>query len=63
MFSRDVKHFSYRTPRTLQSSKFGPYSRISIPTRRTRVMPFIWMLGYGFAIGACWYALLIVRSA
>ncbi len=60
MFSRDINH-ARPTPRSLQSSKFGPYARISIPQRRSKVVSVLWMLAYGVAAGAVWYVAVLVR--
>jgi VanZ family protein len=60
MFSRDVSHYS-RTPRTLQSSKFGPYARISIPQRRSKIVDALYVVLYGAAVGAVWYGVVLLR--
>lgn len=62
MFFRDMKDFYCRTPRTLQSSKFGPYSRIYIPSRRSQIVPYLWMLAYGAAVGFILYLVVLVRA-
>lgn len=64
MFSRDVKDFRYRTPRTLNEA-FGAYStaKLHIPRRRWRPAPVLWMLFYGVAVGAFWYALVLARAS
>lgn len=62
MFSRDVKDFHYRTPRTLQSSKFGAYSKLDVPRRHARVTQWFWVLAYGGSIGFLWYVILLIRA-
>lgn len=60
MFSRDVKDFRYRTPRT-QYEAFGPYStaKLHVPRRKSRVAPVLWMVAYGSTIGLIWYGIIL----
>lgn len=60
MFSRDVKDFRYRTPRTLNEA-FGAYStaKLHIPRRQWRAAPVLWMAAYGGAIGLVWYGIVL----
>ncbi len=61
MFSRDSAHYRM-APRSLQTSKFGPYSVISIPSRRSRIAPVLWAIAYGVAIGVIWYVAVLARA-
>lgn len=60
MFSRDIKHYQYRAPRTLQSSKFGPYAQLSTPSVRRRFAATFWVVTYGIGIGAVWYVAFVI---
>jgi hypothetical protein len=60
MFDRDCRHYR-STPRSLNDA-FGPYARLSVhQKRKPRIAPVLWILAYGFAIGALWYAAILVR--
>lgn len=60
MLERD--HQYRMAPRTLNDA-FGPYAKLHIPHRRSRVAPLLWALFYGAAIAAFWYALVLARAA
>lgn len=68
MFSRDVKDFTYRTPRSIGEA-FGPYSsqKLHVPRRKSRLRKRIesvaWIGFYGVSIAAFWYALIQARVA
>jgi hypothetical protein len=59
MFSRDIRH-ARPTPRTLQQA-FGPYSKIRIPQRRSKVVDALYVVLYGVAVGAVWYGIVLLR--
>ncbi len=63
MFSRDLKDFTCRTPRSI-SEAFGPYStqKLSAPRRKARFAPIVWMLVYGVMIALIWYGCILSRS-
>lgn len=61
MFSKDIKHFQTRVPRTLQSSNFGPYAQLHIPPKRYGLRGALWAIGYGIGIGVLLYVVLLVR--
>lgn len=54
MFSRDVQHYR-QAPRSLQSSKFGPYSQLSVEQPKYGIKAWIWAIGVGIGVGAVWY--------
>lgn len=60
MFSRDIRHYQ-AAPRTLQSSKFGPYSVLTVEHKRT-AKAWAWMLAYGVSIGIFWWLVVAVRA-
>ncbi|CAJ0900527.1 hypothetical protein R6138_04467 [Ralstonia thomasii] len=63
-FSRDVKHYS-STPRSLSSSKFGPYARLSVERRKSLMssaMDWAYVIGLGFCIGVIWYVTVGLRA-
>ncbi|SAL59414.1 hypothetical protein AWB71_03280 [Caballeronia peredens] len=64
MFSRDIKDFQCRAPRSLNEA-FGPYSKakLHVPKRKSRVAALLWMGFYAGCIAGFWYAILLVRSA
>lgn len=55
-FSRDVRHYA-PAPRTLQTSRFGPYARLSVDRKRD-AKAWAWAVGCGVAIGVGWWILL-----
>jgi len=59
MFSRDIRH-ARPTPRTLQQA-FGPYQKLNIPQRRSKIVDALYMALYGAAVGACWYAVILLK--
>lgn len=61
-FDRDARHYA-PTPRTLQTSKFGPYARLSVTPMRRRVSAVFWMLLYGVGIGVCWWLAVAIRAS
>ena len=61
MFSRDINHTQYRVPRTMQTSKFGPYATLSVPSRRRRFAAAFWVVAYGVGIGVAWWLLVAIR--
>lgn len=61
MFSRDLKDFRCRTPRTMNEA-FGAHAKLHVPQdKQSRIAGFLWVAFYGIAIGAFWYALLLAR--
>jgi hypothetical protein len=60
MLPNDSQYYT-PTPRTLQTSKFGPYARLSVPPPRRRFAAVFWMLFYGVAIGGFLYLLVAIR--
>lgn len=62
MFFRDISKMRYRTPRALYEA-CGPYAKLHVPRRKSRIAPVLWAILYGVAIGAFWYALVLARAA
>ncbi len=63
-FSRDVRHYS-STPRSLSSSKFRPYARLSVERRKSlanKAMDWAYVIGLGFCIGVMWYVTVGLRA-
>ncbi|QIN95365.1 hypothetical protein PBR31_00054 [Xanthomonas phage PBR31] len=63
-FSRDVRHYR-STPRSLSSSKFGPYARLSVERRKSlasKAMDWAYVIGLGFWIGVMWYLTVGLRA-
>lgn len=60
MFSRDIANHRM-APRTLQSSKFGPYSRLSVDAKRD-AKGWLWAIAYGIAIGFAWWAVVAIKA-
>lgn len=58
MFSRDVKDFRYRTPRTLCEA-CGPYAKLHVPSRHPRIAAGAWIAVYGVSIGLVWYGIVL----
>lgn len=61
MFDKDIRHYRM-APRSLNDA-FGPYARLSVHKRKSRIAPVLWAIFYGVAIGAFWYALVLARAA
>lgn len=62
-FSKDINHYPRRTARTMNEA-FGAHARLHVPEEKpSRIAGFLWMVFYGVAIGAFWYALLLARIA
>lgn len=59
MFSRDIRNFRHRAPRTLNDA-FGPYSRLTVPVRHRRLKSAFWMLAYGIGCGVVWYVAFVI---
>jgi len=53
MFNRDSACYRM-SPRTLQTSKFGPYSTLDVG-RKHGLKQWVWAIALGMAIGAGWY--------
>ena len=63
-FSKDIRHYS-STPRSLSSSKFGPYARLSVERRKSlasKAMDWAYVIGLGFCIGVIWYVTVLARA-
>ena len=59
-FSRDVRHYA-PTARTLQTSKFGPYSRLHVE-RRSAAKSWLYAIGCGVAVGCAWWICVALRA-
>ena len=59
-FSKDVRHYQM-SPRSLQTSKFGPYSQLTVEQKHG-IKGWLWAIAYGVAIGAGWWALVAIRA-
>ena len=59
-FSKDVRHYA-STPRSLSSSKFGPYARLSVEKRKG-LMDWAYAIGIGACIGVMWYVTVLARA-
>ena len=59
-FSRDVRHYQM-TPRSLQSSKFGPYARLTV-AQKYNARGWVWAIGYGIVIGGVWFAIVAFKA-
>lgn len=59
-FSRDVRHYG-STPRSLQASKFGPYSRLHVD-RRHEAKGWLWAIGCGAAVGVVWWLVVAIAA-
>lgn len=63
-FSKDIRHYS-SAPRSLSSSKFGPYARLSVERRRSLMssaMDWACAIGLGMCIGVMWYVTVGLRA-
>lgn len=63
-FSKDIRHYS-STPRSLSSSKFGPYARLSVERRKSlasKAMDWAYVIGLGMCIGVMWYVTVGLRA-
>jgi hypothetical protein len=63
-FSRDVKHYA-STPRSLSSSKFGPYARLSVERRKGLLegaKNWAFAIGLGVFIGTVLYLVVLVKA-
>jgi hypothetical protein len=60
MFSRDIQHDRYRTPRSL-SDAFGPYSTWKVE-RKSEDRSWLYAIGCGIAIGAFWWLCVALRA-
>lgn len=59
MFSRDINHSQYRTPRTMNEA-WGAYAKLHVPARRRRFAGVFWMAACGIGCGAVWYVALVI---
>lgn len=59
-FSRDIQDYQYSTPRSLQTSKFGPYSRLTVERKR-EAKAWVWAIGCGIAVGVFWWIVVAIR--
>lgn len=59
MFSRDIRHIQYRTPRTLNDA-FGPYSTMHV-SRRSEARSWLYVIGSGIAVGGIWWLIVALR--
>ena len=59
MFSRDIRHYQ-AAPRTLQSSKFGPYSRLSVEAKYN-IRGMAWAIAYGVGVGIFFWLVVALR--
>jgi len=49
------------TPRSLQSSKFGPYARLTV-AQKYNARGWVWAIGYGIVIGGVWFAIVAFKA-
>lgn len=61
MFSKDVSNHRM-TPRTLQQSRFGPYSLLSVEQPKCGIKAWIWAIGVGIAVGTSWWICVALRA-
>lgn len=61
MFSRDVRHYQ-SAPRSLQTSKFGAYSRLTVEQPKYGIKAWIWVIGMGIAVGASWWLIVAFKA-
>jgi hypothetical protein len=59
-FSKDVSHYR-PTPRTLQTSRMGPYARLSVEKRKS-IADWACAIGIGACIGVMWYVTVLARA-
>lgn len=59
-FSRDVRRYA-PTPRTLQGSRFGPYSRLTVE-QKYNANGWAWAIGYGLVIGSIWFVIVAIKA-
>jgi apolipoprotein N-acyltransferase len=60
MFSRDIKHYQYRTPRSLNDA-FGPYSQWNVK-RDSQAKQWAYAIGTGVVIGVIWWLGVAIRA-
>jgi hypothetical protein len=59
-FSRDTRHYQM-APRSLQTSKFGPYSRLTVEQPKYSPKAWAWAIGYGIATGISLWLVVAIR--
>ena len=61
MFSRDVSNHRL-TPRTLQQSRFGPYSQLHVEPPKYGIKGWIWAIGVGMGVGCAWWVVVALAA-
>lgn len=59
-FSKDSRYYA-PTPRSLQASKFGPYSRLHVDRRR-EAKGWLWAIGCGVGVGIAWWLVTAIAA-